>query len=194
MFNINSPVRSRSSTQRTLALLGAVIVASGVSFAADSPIRSIDVVQDSDRYRADLVMFAPVPLNVAWDVLTDFDHMAKWVPNLRESKGTVTEPNTVMVEQQGTAKFGIFSFPYTSVRKMQLTPQKTVKATQIEGNMKQLESLMTLTPDGNGTRLNYHLEMVPGGLAATVLSKDFLQHELSDQFTAIIGEMVRRNR
>jgi carbon monoxide dehydrogenase subunit G len=194
MFAIMSRALSRFSNTRTLGLLGAFILASGVSIAAESPIRSIDVVQDSDRYRADLVMFAPVPLNIAWDVLTDFDHMAKWVPNLRESKGTVSEPNVVLVEQQGVAKFGIFSFPYTSVRKMQLTPQKTVKATQVEGNMKQLESLMTLTPDGNGTRLNYHLEMVPAGLAATVLSKDFLQHELSDQFTAIIGEMVRRNR
>src|SRR5215472_5429294 len=131
MFTINSRVRSRFSTTRTLGLLGALILASGLGAAVESPIRSIEVVQDSDRYRADVVMFAPVPLNVAWDVLTDFDHMAKWVPNLRESKGTVTEPNTVMVEQQGVAKFGFFSFPYSSVRKMQLNPQKTVKATQI---------------------------------------------------------------
>jgi len=194
MFTINSRVRSRFSPTRTLGLLGALILASSVGAAVESPIRSIEVVQDSDRYRADVVMFAPVPLNVAWDVLTDFDHMAKWVPNLRESKGTVTEPNTVMVEQQGVAKFGFFSFPYSSVRKMQLNPQKTVKATQIEGSMKQLESLMTLTSDGNGTRLSYHLEMVPAGLASAVLSKDFVQNELTEQFKAIIGEMMRRNR
>jgi len=60
--------------------------------------------------------------------------------------------------------------------------------------MRRVESLMTLTPDGNGTQLQYHLEMVPTGLAAAVLSEDFLQHELTEQFTAIIGEMVRRNR
>jgi hypothetical protein len=194
MFTINSRVRSRSSITRTVGLLSALTLASGLSFAAESPIRSIDVVQDSDRYRADVVMFAPVPLNVAWDVLTDFGHMAQWVPNVKESKATVTEPNTVMVEQQGVAKFGIFSFPYSSVRKMQLNPQKTVKSTQIEGSMKSLESLMTLTPDGNGTRLNYHLEMVPAGLASAVLSKDFVQNEITEQFKAIIGEMVRRNR
>jgi len=184
---------TRCSTARTLGLLAAIALA-GVSAAADSPIRSIDIVQEDDRYRADLVMFAPVPLNVAWDVLTDFDHMAKWVPNVRESKAIATEVNTVRVEQQGVARFGIFSFPYTSVRKMQLNPQKTVKATQVEGSMRSLESLMTLTPDGSGTKLNYHLELVPAGLASAVLSKDFLQHELTEQFRAIIGEMVRRSR
>jgi hypothetical protein len=92
------------------------------------------------------------------------------------------------------AKFGIFSFPYTSVRQMQLDPKKTVKATQIKGSMRELQSLMTLTPDGSGTRLNYHLELVPQGPASLVLSKDFLDHELREQFGAIIGEMVRRNR
>src|SRR5262245_17195392 len=90
---------TRCSTARTLGLLAAIALA-GVSAAADSPIRSIDIVQEDDRYRADLVMFAPVPLNVAWDVLTDFDHMAKWVPNVRESKAIATEVNTVRVEQQ----------------------------------------------------------------------------------------------
>jgi hypothetical protein len=194
MFTINSRVRSRSSITLTVGLLIALTLAGGVSFAAESPIRNIDVVLDGDRYRADVVMFAPVPLNIAWDVLTDFGHMSQWVPNVKESKATVTEPNVVMVEQQGVARFGIFSFPYSSVRKMQLNPQKTVKSTQIEGSMKQLESLMTLTPDGNGTRLNYHLEMVPAGLASAVLSKDFVQNELTEQFKAIIGEMVRRNR
>lgn len=179
---------------RTSVLLGTLLLASNVSWAAESPIRSVDITQDSDRYRADVVMFAPVPLSVAWDVLTDFDNMARWVPNVKESKATATETNSVTVEQQGVAKFGIFSFPYTSVRQMQLNPQKTVKATQIKGSMRELQSLMTLTPDGSGTQLNYHLEMVPQGPAALVLSKDFLDHELREQFTAIIGEMVRRNR
>ena len=60
--------------------------------------------------------------------------------------------------------------------------------------MRRPESLMTLAPDGNGTRLVYHVEMVPDGLAATVMSKEFLEHELRDQFSAIIAEMVRRSR
>ena len=179
---------------RYWCVLAMLLFAGSVDAANESPIRSVDIVQDSDRYVANVVMFAPVPLNVAWDVLVDFDNMARWVPNVRESKATATEGNTVTVEQRGVAKFGIASFPYVSVRQMQLDPQKTVKATQIKGSMRSLESLMTLAADGGGTKLTYHLEMVPSGLAATVLSKDFLQHELSEQFTAIVGEMVRRNK
>jgi len=51
---------------------------------------------------------------------------------------------------------------------------------------------MRVSPDGAGTRLDYRLEMVPSTIASTVMSKDFLQGELTEQFTAIVGEMVRR--
>lgn len=174
---------------RWFALL---LLAVGATAAAQSPIRSIEVVEKDGGYVADVVMAAPVPTTVAWDVLTDFDRMANWVPNVRESKVTARDGNTLEVEQQGVAKFGVASFPYVSARRMVLDPQKTVKATQIKGSMKRLESLMRVSADGTGTQLNYHLELVPAGLAALALSKDFLKHELTEQFTAIVGEMVRR--
>lgn len=169
-----------------------MLVAVGTGAAAQSPIRSIEIAEKDGGYVADVVMAAPVPTTIAWDVLTDFDKMANWVPNVRESKVIARDGNTLEVEQQGVAKFGIASFPYVSARRMVLDPQKTVKATQIKGSMKRMESLMRVSADGAGTQLNYRLELVPSGLAAMALSKDFLKHELTEQFTAIIGEMVRR--
>lgn len=170
------------------------LLAGGVAAAEESPIRSIEVVRSADAYVANLVMLAPVPAGLAWKVLTDFEHQPEWVPNLRESKVVESDGNVLTIEQRGVARFGIASFPYVSVRQILLDPERTVRATQLKGSMRRVESLMTLSPDGSGTRLQYHLEMVPTGLAAAVLSEDFLQHELTGQFTAIIGEMVRRNR
>jgi len=100
--------------------------------------------------------------------------------------------NVLTIEQKGTFKYGLLSIPYTSVRKMELEPEKTILATQVQGSMRKLVSLMRVSPDGAGTRLDYRLEMVPSTIASTVMSKDFLQGELTEQFTAIVGEMVRR--
>jgi carbon monoxide dehydrogenase subunit G len=179
--------------RRSFGLLAALVLAGSAS-AADSPIRSVEVTQDSDKYVANVVMFAPVQLRTAWAVLTDFDNMERWVPNVKQSKVVATEGNMVTVEQQGVARFGIASFPYTSVRQMTLDPEKTVRAKQIKGSMRQLESMMTLTAEGSGTRLDYHLEMVPSGLAAAVLSRDFVKHEMTEHFTAIVEEMVKRQK
>lgn len=159
---------------------------------AAGPIRSIDVTQNDDGYVAVLVMQAPVAPNIAWDVLTDFDNMQKWVPNVTESKILSRDGNALTIEQKGTAKFAGLSIPYTSVRKMQLETGKSILATQIQGSMKKLTSLMRVTPDAAGTRLDYKLELTPSFVASTVMSKDFLRGELTEQFKAIVGEMVRR--
>ena len=175
--------------------LSLALLVAGSANAAIETIRSVAIVQTSDGYVADVVMFAPVPASIAWDVLTDFDHQAAWVPNVRESKVIAREGNAVTVEQHGVVKLGLASIPYASVRQQDLDPQRTVRSTQVKGdNTRRLESLMTLRPDDNGTQLIYHLEWTPAGLAALVVSNDSLERQLREQFTAIIGEMVRRSR
>jgi carbon monoxide dehydrogenase subunit G len=163
------------------------------AWCADMPIRSLEIEQNADGFVANVVMFAPVPVDLAWTVLTDFDHMPTWVPNVRESRIASRDADSMTVEQRGVARFGPLSFPYTSVRRMQLDPPKTIRSTQVSGSMRRMTSLMTLEGEGEGTRFNYHLELEPAGLAAALLSKDFVSHEIVEQFTAVIGEMVRRS-
>ena len=181
--------------RRRLLLAGLACIAAH-AFAQDksNPVRSVDITQNADGYVANVVMQAPVPPAIAWDVLTDFGNMEKWVPNVRESKVVANEGNVLTVEQKGNAKFGLLSIPYTSVRKMELEPQNTILSTQVSGSMRKLVSLMRVTPDGSGTRLDYKLEIVPSAIASSVMSKDFLKGELTEQFTAIVDEMVRRGK
>ncbi len=167
-------------------------IAAGAS--AQSPVRNIDVTYDGETYVVKADMFAPVVSTIAWDVLTDFPHMAGWVPNLRESNVLKQDGQQVTIEQRGNAKFGALSIPYTSVREIVMNPQTTIRSTQVKGSMRRQQSLMTLSADGDGTRLLYQLELVPSFLASGVLSKDFLRHEIEEQFTAIVGEMIKRKK
>lgn len=173
-------------------LAAMLMLAANSCFAADSPIRSVDVTYDGDTYVLNGVMYAPVAQAVAWDVLTDFDHMAQWVPNVSESKVLKREDTVVTIEQHGVAKYGAVSFPYTTERKIELKPQSTINSMQTKGSLRRVVSTMLVEAEGKGTRLTYHLEIAPSLLASALLSKDFIAHEFSDQFTAIIGEMVRR--
>ncbi len=187
-----NPAPSTLGRYARLFLATIALVASASALAADSPIRTIEVTHTGDTYIVNSVMFAPVPQSVAWDVLTDFDKLAAWVPNVAQSKATKREDNWVMVEQRGTAKFGAASFPYVTERKIELTPQTAIKTTQLKGSLRRVESTLLLEPDGKGTRINYHLEIVPSVLVSTIMSRAFLEHEVTEQFTAIVGEMVRR--
>ena len=139
-------------------------------------------------------IFAPVNRAIAWEVLTDFPNMAGWVPNLKESVVVKPGDKQMTIEQRGTAKFGGVGFSYTSLREIVLDPQTTIKSTQVKGSMKRQESLMTLSTEGDGTRMQYRLELVPNLLASAALSEDRLKQEIQEQFTAIVGEMTKRKK
>jgi carbon monoxide dehydrogenase subunit G len=173
-------------------LAALLLLAVHPSLAADSRIRSVDVTYDGDTYVLNAVMFAPVAQSIAWDVLTDFDHMAQWVPNVTESKVLKREDMTITIEQSGVAKYGGVSFPYTTERKIDLKPQATINSVQTKGSLRRVVSTMVIAPEGKGTRLTYHIEIVPSFLASALMSKEFLAHEIGQQFGAIIEEMVRR--
>lgn len=165
-----------------------------VGAAVESPVRSIDVAYDGETYVVTAHMFAPVSQAIAWEVLTDFTHMAAWVPNVRESNVVKPGEKQLTIEQNGTAKFGPFSFPYTSVREIVMNPQITIESRQIKGVMRRQQSLMTLRADAGGTRLVYRLELVPTGLVAMVMSEERLKRDIEGQFTAIVAEMVNRKK
>jgi hypothetical protein len=58
--------------------------------------------------------------------------------------------------------------------------------------MRHVESLTTFAADGDGTLIRYHVELVPSIFVAPALSPAFLEHEIQEQFEAIVAEMVRR--
>ncbi len=175
-------------------LLTLLALACAPTFAADSPVRSVDVAFDGEGYVVNAVFFAPVPQNVAWAVLTDFENLQKWVPNVSDSKILKRDDGGVTVEQRGVARYGLASIPYTTERRIDLKPSTGIKTVQLKGNMRRVESVIALEPDGGGTRIVYHLEIVPSALAGAVMSKKFVEHEVGEQFTAIIGEMTRRTK
>jgi carbon monoxide dehydrogenase subunit G len=178
--------------RRWLAL--GLLVQAFQAAAADSPyVRSVAVTRDGDSYVCEAVLFAPVPQALAWEVLTDVDHMVDWVPNLRESRVLKREGDVAFIEQVGLAQFGFLSFTFTTERRLEMSRPVSISAVQIRGDARRYNSLLRLSPEAAGTRLAYRAEFEPGLLAALVLSREFFEHEIGEQFTAMIGEMVRRN-
>jgi transposase len=75
-----------------------------------------------------------------------------------------------------------------------MNPQTAIESKQIHGEMRRLQSLMTLSADAGGTQLAYRLELVPTGLAAGVMSEERLKRDMEEQFTAIVAEMIKRKK
>lgn len=159
---------------------------------AASPVQSLDVRRQGEGYVIDASFLAAVPRALAWSVLTDFDGMARFVPNLQESRITAGSGLQFTVRQRGVARFGPLDFPFESVRSVELRPPESIDSVQITGNLRRLKSHTTLAEVPGGTLVSYHVELLPGSNFPALIGAVFLRHEVREQLEAIVQEMLRR--
>ena len=151
----------------------------------------VKVARGNGNFNIDAVMHAPVPPDVAWEVLIDFDHMTSYQPGLAVSKVTERSGNRLLVRQQGIASFGPFSSGFESEREIRLSPKTEILSTNVGGTVKYLVSTMKLAPEPGGTLLRYHAEIDPGWLPP-LLGPAAMRDSTAEGFAAMIREMQRR--
>jgi len=172
----------------------AVCLALVVSCAAfaDKPEVVVGVEKSGDAFVVDARVDLPVPVRLAWDVLTDFDGMASILSNLQSSRIVRREGNTLYVKQQGTATFGIFSYSFDSIREIRLEPMQHIIARQLTGTASSFASDTALSASAHGTLVHYHAEIAPGSTLARLFGAPFVRHEVEEQLGAMAAETARR--
>lgn len=134
----------------------------------------------------------PVTREQAWAVLTDYPHMASFLPNLQEARVLSSEGNRLTTFQRGTARFGLFSYDFEVTREVSLQPQAAVHSHLLSGNMKQFDADAILHDTTQGLVLDYRSDSVPSFWLPAFVIKPFAEHETREQFDAMRREMARR--
>lgn len=149
-------------------------------------------VQDQDgTIVVDITYHLPVNQRIAWEVLTDFDAMADFVPNMERSRILERDGKRMIVEQKGQARVGILSFSYDSKREIELTPYQTLHSRALSGT--KINSTTTLAPAGNNaTVLSYRAIAVPDLPVPSSVITSSLSDILENQFKAMEQEMESR--
>ncbi len=165
------------------------LAAEAAPLVADADVQ---VQRSGGSFTVDMAVYAPVSPALAWAVLTDFDHMGSFVPNLSSSQVVERSDALLKVSQKGVARYGFFSARFESVREISLSPQREIRAHNVGGNVKRMESVMQLEAEGSGTRLHYHAEVQPGFWFPPLIGPALVRHETAEQFSAMLREMARR--
>ncbi len=142
----------------------------------------------------DLSLVIPATRQQVWAVLTDFDHMAGFISNLKESRVLSTSADIIRIFQRGSAKYGPISFPFESMREMRLDPFDKIESHMISGNMRKMEGLTQLIDEGAQTRIIYHTDSIPGTWVPPIIGKTFIEHEIREQFREIRDEIIKRKQ
>jgi carbon monoxide dehydrogenase subunit G len=173
----------------------ALWAAAPYALAADAPTpipeEDVQVQRNGQSFTIDLSFYAPVPPARAWTVLTDFEHMAEFLPNLTSSRVSKLSDTELKVSQTGVAKYGVFSTNFESVREITLVPETEIHAHGVGGNLQHLESVMHLHPEGSGTRMVYHAEALAGFWFPPLVGPSLVRHDTAAQFTAMVQHMLK---
>lgn len=156
--------------------------------------QEVAVEYRNGTYFASLSLRVEAVPEVVQEVLTDFDHMSSFVPNLKASRLLSRNGQVLRIWQQGEAQFGLLSFPFESERLVELFPDGRLVAQAVAGTSKYQHSEMRFQSIAGGTQLDYRIEVIPDHWMPALLGIRFMRHELAEQFSAIAREMMRRQK
>lgn len=177
---------------RQLLCLACFFCLCGSGAQAAEPTVVIAVAQADEGFLVDASMEVPVSQTIAWEVMTDFEHMSAIFSNVKASRVIRREGNTLVTRQEGVARFGFLSMPYDSEREIRLEPMRRILARDIGGSLKRMESETLILPHEQGVHIRYHAEIVPDSFLGRLFGPAFASHVIEEQFLAMAGEMLRR--
>lgn len=142
------------------------------------------LIEASAELRADV--------RTAWEVLTDYDHLADFIPDMKSSRVIVRTPDGVIVEQKGEFGFLFFTQPLDVNLAVTETPRRRIVSRGITGPFKELAGAYELEPTPEGVRLHYSGRMVPDFELPPLFGMYAMRAAAKKRFAAMAQEIVKR--
>jgi ribosome-associated toxin RatA of RatAB toxin-antitoxin module len=131
----------------------------------------------------------PFHLEQVWQVLTDYDHLADFIPNLTESQRVPHPEGGIRLVQVGSQCFLNVKFCARVVLDMLEVFPKELKFSMVEGDFRQFEGRWLLEPLAQGqhpgTQLCYELLVSPPRAMPAGLIERHIRRDLSQNLKAI---------
>lgn len=150
---------------------------------------------EGDEVRIDINAVVEARPREVWAVLTDFEHMADFISNLKSSQIIArNSPYNLTVEQHGRAGAGPLSFTLDSVREIQMKPFEWIRSKLLSGGMRKFDGITRISEEGGRTRVSYHSDAVSGVWIPPVIGRKLIEDEAREQFTQMMQEVLRRKQ
>jgi ribosome-associated toxin RatA of RatAB toxin-antitoxin module len=158
-----------------------------------------DVAVEAERQENALAVNAHAtlraPLPVIWRTLTDYNHLANFIPGMRKSRVVERRGNTAIVEQAGEASVFIFRYPITVTLEADEHYPAMIGVRILNGNLRQLSGAYRIesvygSPDEFVLRWRGVIE--PDIPLPLFLNAPGLRDAVEDEFRGMVREIERR--
>ena len=163
------------------------------ALGANTPV-SVDVESGADKaYTVDASFDVNVPSSVAWEVLTDYEGIGRFVSSIRQSAIKRRESGRVLLEQHAVGRAWIISVPMHVVLDVREQDQRVLAFRDVCGkSFRTYEGTWELTPTPGGTRVTYRLKADPNGRQPAMLAKSAIRGSVRKLLDEVRGEILAR--
>jgi hypothetical protein len=134
------------------------------------------------------------PRDLIWATLTDYDHLAEFVPGMRSSRTIEHRGPAAIVEQEGEAGFLFFSYAINVVVASAEYPPDLIELHVLSGNLRRLDGSYRLTKgalDGTWV-LTWSGLIEPSLPVPSFLGVGLMRRNVETQFAGMVAEVERR--
>jgi ribosome-associated toxin RatA of RatAB toxin-antitoxin module len=146
-------------------------------------------------YEVDATGTVAAPLPKVWRILTGYDRMAEFVPDMESSKVLSRNGGEAIIEQFGVARFLFMSRTIHLIVRAVEQPMSSIDISLISGDMKHYESRWELVPvpETGGTKIIYHGKMLPNFYVPSLLGSKMVRSDIERMMNAVLARLDRRD-
>nr|WP_315394014.1 SRPBCC family protein [uncultured Duganella sp.] len=146
-------------------------------------------------YEVDATATVAAPLPKVWRILTGYERMAEFVPDLESCKVLSRNGNEVIIEQFGVARFLFMSKAIHLIVRATEQPMSSIDIALISGDMKHYESKWELipVPETGGTKIVYSGRLLPNFYVPGILGANMIRSDIEHMMSAVVARIERRD-
>lgn len=177
---------------RFLARLALVAGLCGPAIHAAAQEIDVRVERRGETVVIDVEALVAAPVQDAWAVLTDYEHMASFVSNLKSSTVISRDGNSLEVAQSGETKVAFMHFSFAVVRAVELVPMQEIRSKLSKGDFKSYESTTRIVDQRTQVLILHHGEYVPKSWLPPMVGTAVIRAETRKQYGEFLAEILRR--
>jgi len=171
----------------------ALAAAQGLPGRAGAQELAIEIHRQGEFITVSASALMQVDARIAWEVLSDYDNLAQFIPDMKSSRVVSRSGDRVVVEQKG--EFGFFFYRQSVDVTLEVLeqPQRRIVARRIDGNIRELETRYDLETSAAGVRFDYIGRFIPNFSLPPLIGMPIVRRIVERRFRAMVDEIVRRD-
>jgi ribosome-associated toxin RatA of RatAB toxin-antitoxin module len=162
------------------------------TWASASASNRVDVERVDSVVRIDATIHARASAELCYSVMTDFDHLADFLPGLQSSRIVSLPGEPLRLRQVGRSVLGFPILAVDVTLAVILDPPREFTFMKITGNLRQMRGTWRFTGGTTECAIDYHAEIEPDFWVPPLIGPLLIKQQVRAQAKALVAEIHRR--